>query len=276
MPRFKLTIAYDGTHFHGWQKQEPPDTEPLRTVQGVLEEAVRDALHQEVDVLGASRTDAGVHAQGQVAAMSAETSIPLDRMARAISSRLPDDVQVRRAEIVADDFDPIGHATRKMYRYSIAHGGPVKAVSGQPSVVNTLPSPPPLFDRHFLYYTWYRLDVRAMSTAAECLVGRHDFASFAQINHGRSSTERTIFDCSVTSTAHDRCHIEVCGDGFLYNMVRIIAGTLVEVGRGKFGPDDIVRIINARDRRCAGPTLPPEGLCLMWVAYTDPDSAQPA
>lgn len=269
MPRFKLTIAYDGTHFHGWQKQEPPDTEPLRTVQGVLEEAVRDALRQQVDVLGASRTDAGVHAQAQVAVLSAETSIPFDRMARAISSRLPDDVQVRNVEIVADDFDPIGHATRKMYRYSIAHGGSAEAVSA-------LPSPPPLFDRHFLYYTWHRLDVRAMNTAAECLVGRHDFAGFAQINHGRSSTERTIFDCSVTSTAHDRCHIEVCGDGFLYNMVRIIAGTLVDVGRGKLGPDDVVRIINARDRSSAGPTLPPEGLCLMWVEYTDPDSARPA
>ncbi|MCL4210469.1 MAG: tRNA pseudouridine(38-40) synthase TruA [Phycisphaeraceae bacterium] len=273
MPRYKLTIAYDGTDFHGWQRQEPPGAPPLRTVQGVIEQAVRETVGASVEVLGASRTDAGVHAIGQVAAFSAETRIPIERLARAISSRLPDDVQVLRAEVAPDDFDPISHARRKTYRYSIAHGGPwvePTAASHQPSADSPfapLASPPPLFDRRYLYYTYHRLDPVRMHLAARLIVGEHDFASFAQIDHGRATTIRTIFDCSVTATAPDRCHIDVTGSGFLYNMVRIIAGTLLEVGRGRIEPEHAATILAARDRRAAGPTLPPQGLCLRSIEY---------
>jgi len=302
-----LTIAYEGTDFCGWQRQEPPPpAEPMRTVQGVLQQAVREAVRQPVDVVGASRTDSGVHAVGQVAAFTAATTIPIDRLAPAISSRLPDDVQVRDARIVRDDFDPISHAVRKTYRYTIVHGGglalePSPSARGQGEGVpqnanerdaesrNEKPSPlpplpggegrnsggglfrlPPLFDRRVVYFTRHSLDVAAMAEAARHFVGEHDFASFAQIDHGRTTTVRTVFACSVSSLAPDRCVIEVTGSGFLYNMVRIIAGTLVEVGRerGRFrGPEDVPGIIAARDRRAAGQTLPPEGLMLMSVEY---------
>ena len=259
MPRYKLTIAYDGTNFHGWQKQEPPDREPLRTVQGVIEEAVRATVRNpHVKLQGASRTDAGVHAIGQVAAFTSETKIPTERLALAISSRLPDDVQVRDAKIVADSFDPISDCERKCYQFTIAHAGMSRL---------ELRQTPPLFDRHYVYSTFHALDIVRMNTAAKQLIGENDFASFAQINHGRESTIREIYDCSVTAMQDDRCMIEVVGNGFLYNMVRIIAGTLVEVGRGKRTADSIVEILVARDRRAAGPTLPPEGLCLCWIRY---------
>jgi tRNA pseudouridine38-40 synthase len=300
--RYMLTIAYEGTDFRGWQRQEPPPpAEPMRTVQGVLQHAVREAVRQPVDVVGASRTDSGVHAVGQVAAFTAETTIPIDRLAPAISSRLPDDVQVRDARIVRDDFDPISHAIRKTYRYTIVHGGPAGAgrsrQPGSGGVRRGGPHPgplpegegaesesgagtdapvhilPPLFDRRIVYFTRHALDAAAMNDAARHFVGEHDFASFAQIDHGRTTTVRTIFACSATALAPDRCVIEVTGSGFLYNMVRIIAGTLVEVGRrerggrGRIAPSELPGIIAARDRRVAGPTLPPEGLMLMSVEY---------
>lgn len=277
MPRYKITVAYDGTHFHGWQKQdrtpenssddgqipETPvtgtevtglcDAERLRTVQGVLEEAVRKVVREPVNVLGASRTDAGVHAKGQVAAFTTRTSIPVERLARAITSRLPDDVQVRDAEIVTDEFDPIRGAIAKGYCYRLAH--------------SCARHRKPLFDRHYVTHTAYRLDPVRMNLAARLLMGEHDFASFTRINHGRDSTVRTIYDCSVTATHRTRCRIDVVGNGFLYNMVRIIAGTLVEVGRGVIEPEAIPQIITAKDRNAAGPTLPPNGLCLMWIKY---------
>jgi tRNA pseudouridine38-40 synthase len=153
-----------------------------------------------------------------------------------------------------------------MYRYSIAHGG-MRGAEDRDAHDREPPAPPPLFDRHFVYYTYHRLDVDRMSTAAQRLVGEHDFTSFAQISHGRQSAVRTIFQCRAESTAPARCHIDVVGSGFLYNMVRIIAGTLVEAGRGRCAADDIAAMIAARDRRAAGPTLPPHGLCLHWVDY---------
>ena len=260
MPRYKLTVAYDGTDFHGWQKQEPPDAPPLRTVQGVLETTVREVVRQPIILTGASRTDAGVHALGQCAAFSADTTIPLDRLPRAINSRLPDDLQIHDAVIVPDAFDPIADCLAKAYRYTIAHGGE----PGSPH--NWLA---PLFDRRIVYWTCHQLSAARMHAAAQHLVGEHDFASFAQINHGRETTIRTILSCTVQSTHDNRCEIEVSGTGFLYNMVRIIAGTLVEVGRGKYEPEDLPRIIAACDRRAAGPTLPPEGLCLLWTRYPD-------
>jgi tRNA pseudouridine38-40 synthase len=252
--RYKLTIAYDGTAFHGWQRQTGPEGEPLRTVQGALETAVLRAIRQPVEVVGASRTDRGVHARGQVAAFTAEVPIPLPRLPRAINSRLPRDVQVRQAEVVDDAFNPIRDCTAKGYRFQIAHD----------CALNRFP---PLFDRHIVTWTSYRLAPDRMHEAARHLVGEHDFASFTRAHHGRQSTVRTIHACTVRAAPDGRCVMDISGDGFLYNMVRIIAGTLVEVGRGVLAPADIVRILAAADRRAAGPTLPPEGLCLEWVEY---------
>jgi tRNA pseudouridine38-40 synthase len=264
MPRLKLTVAYEGTLFHGWQRQEPPPPEvPLRTVQGVLEQAVREAVREPVTVIGASRTDAGVHARGQCAAFTcADLRIPLDRLPRAINARLPDDVQVRKAELAIDGFDPIRDCIAKGYRYRVVHGGRRRAL-------------PPLFRRRLTTYTFHRLDPELMNEGARRLLGEHDFASFAQINHGRETTVRTIFQCKVEATSPSRCQLDIAGSGFLYNMVRIIAGTLVEIGRGKIPPERIPDILAARDRTAAGPTLPPEGLCLMWTKYPESVLMQP-
>ena len=254
MPRYKLTIAYDGTDFHGWQRQEPEGKEPLRTVQGVVQEAVCDLLRQKVDVVGASRTDSGVHAVGQVAAFTADVRVPLERLAAAITARLPRDVQVLHAERAADDFNPIGDARSKCYRYTVEH-------TSHPH------HPRPLFDRNLVFATPSTLDVARMQDAARRLVGTYDCASFAQVDHGRATTVRTVFDCIVRAPAPRRAEIEISASGFLYNMVRIIAGTLVEVGRGRMEPAAMADVIAARDRTAAGPTLPPQGLCLRWIWY---------
>ncbi len=265
MARYRLTVAYDGTGFHGWQRQTTLDGEPLRTVQGVLQETVREVLGLPgIDVVGASRTDSGVHALGQVAAFTAETSIPVEKLPAALTSRLPEDVQVRDAVIVRDDFDPISDAVSKRYRYTIAHGG-ISSHGGLHERFHL----PPLFDRHFVWFTYHPLDPVRMADGARHLLGEHDYASFAQIHHGRLSTVRTIFECKVIALADDRCAIEVEGSGFLYNMVRIIAGTLAEVGRGRIRPEEVASILAARDRRGAGPTLPPQGLCLLHVTYRE-------
>lgn len=254
MPRYKLTVAYEGTDFHGWQKQEPKGKSPLRTVQGVLEDAVIRVVREPIVLTGASRTDSGVHAVGQVAAFTTTREIPTDHMPRAVTARCPDDLQVLEAEVVPDHFDPISHAIMKQYSYLIQHG----------------PDLPPLFDRRTVWRTHHRLDPVLMNNAAKQLVGRHDFVAFAQASHGRESTVRTILDCNVQVVAQNRLQIDVCGDGFLYNMVRIIAGTLHEIGRGAFPPNRIMEAIATGERRLSGPTLGPDGLCLRWIRHEIP------
>ena len=256
MPRYKLTVAYDGTEFHGWQRQHRPGEEPLRTVQGVLEKTIVEVVREPITLTGASRTDAGVHARGQVGAFSCDSIIEPKRLAAAVNSRLPEDIQVRRACLVDEGFSPISDAVSKAYRYYIAHGNRRRRL-------------PPLFDRRFVYSCGYALDPALMNDAAPHLIGEHDFSSFARLNHGRESAVRTIHDCSVTAISSRRCRIDVSGNGFLYNMVRIIAGTLVDVGRGKLDPNDIPGILKATDRTTAGTTLPPEGLFLMSVKYPE-------
>ncbi|MEX0744197.1 MAG: tRNA pseudouridine(38-40) synthase TruA [Phycisphaeraceae bacterium] len=260
--RYKLTIAYDGTAFHGWQRQHPPDRpEPLRTVQGVLQSVVSEVLHQPVSLIGASRTDAGVHAEGQVAQFDADCPIPLERMAMAFNSRLPDDLEVRQVDLAPPAFDCINDCTSKQYRYRIW---------------NTPRRPLTL--RHAVWHCWTPLDVARMNDAARRVVGMHDFAGFAAAKHGRQSTIRTVHDCHVApapgsaapgslSPGSPELHVVISGSGFLYNMVRIVAGTLVEVGRGLFEPERVDEALAAADRRLAGPTLPPQGLVLEWIRY---------
>lgn len=260
MPRFALRVAYDGTDFHGWQRQEPPEGDPLRTVQGVLDRALSDVLQGRVTCQGASRTDAGVHAEAQVAAFSAECRVPVGRLAAAINARLDEDVRVMSAWQVPEAFDPVGDALSKGYRYEIA---PVRPFTARPP-----------FDRHMVFRTTHGLRVDRMRSAAASLVGTHDFSAFAHAQHGRESPVRTVFACEVGTLPDDRVVIDVSGDGFLYNMVRIVAGTLVEVGRGRIAPDAIPDILASRDRSRAGPTLPAQGLRLRWIHYPE-DRAEP-
>lgn len=248
--RYKLTVAYDGTNFHGWQKQHPPGEPALRTVQGVLELALCKLLRQRIVTAGASRTDAGVHALGQVVQFDAACPIPLDRLPHAINSRLPEDVDVRSAEQARADFDAIRDVVSKQYRYRIFNA-----------------DRRPLGLRRMVCHLWTPLDIDQMNDAARRLVGRHDFGGFAAAGHGRASTVRTIHHCHVERTEEELIDIIVAGDGFLWNMVRIIAGTLTEVGRGRFEPPQVDRVLASANRQLAGPTLGPEGLCLQWVRY---------
>ena len=390
MPRYKLTVAYDGTDFCGWQKQyphaggagnewtdfradDPPEifdrgvkmwaperaatveaeagvaspTKPvtmegkaeeagvddrarmeLRTVQAVLERAIRLVVRQPVVLVGASRTDSGVHARGQVCAFTtqdreaaelasdtepgivSETDMrgganepgkadvqggvwkrgvpevtnfqrwgggwPRERgteaLVRAINSRLPGDVLVRSAEAAEQGFDPISGATSKAYSYTIFNS-----------------RQRPLWERRRALHVWHALDPARMNEAAKLFVGEHDFAGFAAAGHGRATTVRTVFGCSVRSSPVEGVlpgevdgqiiTIDISGSGFLWNMVRIIAGTLMEAGKSdvrkpgeaRMGLEQVRRAIETGDRRLAGPTSPAHGLCLEWIRYTDED-----
>jgi tRNA pseudouridine38-40 synthase len=379
MPTYKLTIAYEGTQFAGWQKQEPPDPavlgeaaprsqwvssrklEPglvpgkpgriaLRTVQAVVERAVREVVHEPVKLQGASRTDAGVHARRQVAVFScggdvstrdaggggvgalaeaqeaggkgthgsesraagrattvrSATEDPatgsrvmkgwpvsrgVDRLLRAVNSRLADDVQVVAAEVVPVGFNPIKDCVGKGYSYSYWMG-----------------KHRPLWERGRVWHTWVDLDVAAMQRAANFFVGEHDFAGFAAAGHGRQTTVREVLSCELreverrgfdggeresTHSPESRAagdsavgsgasfavaapgrllRLEISGNGFLYNMVRIIAGTLHDVGRGRLDAESVPDVIASLDRIRAGPTLPAEGLCLEWIRYREAGS----
>lgn len=276
MPRYRMSIAYDGTDFHGWQKQRSSPLDPLdaaattasevtgpphlRTVQDVVERAVREAVREPISLIGASRTDAGVHARAQTGAFTTSdtrrTGAPDERLVMAINARLPDDVIVRSCVRTRDDFQPITDCVAKGYRYTIHCG-----------------SERPLWDRRYVTHIWHALDEGAMNAAAGLLVGEHDFGAFATTGHGRLTTVRTVLSCAVSRPDSQRVHIEVSATGFLWNMVRIIAGTLVEVGRGRLSEADIREALATGNRRKAGPTLPPQGLCLMWSRY--PEDAAP-
>jgi tRNA pseudouridine38-40 synthase len=259
--RIKLTVAYDGTDFMGWQKQHPPNEPPLRTAQGVLEQAVRQVVREEVSVHGASRTDSGVHAMGQVAAFDTASGMDVDRFAPAISSRLPSDIRVLAAEEVSDAFNVIGDVQDKSYQYRVAFG-------------RREAHERPLFDRHHLAWIPWSLDLEAMGAAAAVLVGRHDFASFTRLNHGRESTVRTVHACDVAMAGDRVVAMTVSGEGFLWNMVRIMAGTLIEVGAGRRTLESVGAALQAGDRAAAGVTMPPEGLMLQWIRYGPPGSGR--
>jgi tRNA pseudouridine38-40 synthase len=255
--RFKLTIAYRGTAYHGWQSQPametytgapPPPGEGIPTIQGALVKALMTVLRHPVSVVGSSRTDAGVHAKGQIAHFDTElVQIPSDGLRRALNAKLPGDILVRRIEPVPNSFDAIYSTIRKRYQYFIWNA-PNR----------------PVFFNDLAWHRWHKLDVSAMSAAAALLVGEHDFASFARPGHGRINTVRTVYGCEVTARA-SHVVIGVEGSGFLWNMIRIIVGTLVQVGIGHYKPEEISTMLAARDRQAAGPTAPPHGLYLQWI-----------
>ncbi len=249
-----MIVAYDGTDFHGWQTQNRPGLSSLRTVQEEMEKAVTKVVREPITIIGASRTDSGVHARGQVATFASSNEIPPEKLIMGINSWLPDDVQVRAIEPTHNRFNPIDDCTSKGYRYQLAHGC-------------SNPLRKPLFDRRFMAHTAFELDASVMDQAARIFEGEHDFIGFTKLNHGRESTVRRIDKCRVQSIEEGHLSIDVSGAGFLWNMVRIIAGTLLEVGRGKFTPEEILGIIESGERRRAGKTLPAHGLFLEWVSF---------
>jgi tRNA pseudouridine38-40 synthase len=245
MRNLKLTLSYDGTDFNGWQTQPG-----YRTVQETLESAIARLTGEvKVRVNASGRTDAGVHAVGQVANFYSTTHIPADALVRAINAHLPEDIVVREVMDVPEAFDANHDAIKKLYRYVI-HDGAV-------------PNP---FLRRYACQSRHRLDDAAMRRAADPLLGRHDFSSFETAGSPRMSSVRTITHLAV-NRAGDWIWLDVEADGFLYNMVRAIAGTLINVGRGYWPPAQVAVILEAADRVQAGPTAPAQGLFLMRVTY---------
>lgn len=248
MRSLRMTIAYDGADFLGWQRQPGP-----RTVQGEVERVLAQITGEPIIATASGRTDSGVHALGQVVGFQTSSQLPHDVFLKALNAELPADIAALDMAAAPDDFDPIRHSTRKRYRYVI-----------EDSRV------PDVFARRHLWHIRKRLDAAAMQQAALALVGKHDFTSFQTAGSSRLSTIRTVFDVSVKrqpSEIADRIIIEVEADGFLYNMVRNIVGTLVVVGRGKRSVAWPGEVLAARDRRAAGMTAPAQGLFLLWVKY---------
>ncbi|MCL2421967.1 MAG: tRNA pseudouridine(38-40) synthase TruA [Defluviitaleaceae bacterium] len=245
-----LTVAYDGTNYAGWQRQDN-----AVAVQQRLEEALTETLNQPIKVAGASRTDAGVHALGQRAAFAVEhMPIPIEKLPQVINSHLPEGIAVQAAQLVSEDFNPRFDTRAKTYCYQMH---------------NTIYRNP-LLSRYSAYAPYPMLDAERMSQAAAHFVGTHDFAAFCATGSSAKTTERTIFFCEVERGEKDSLiKMTVNGDGFLYNMVRIIAGTVLYAGIGKLSPQDIPDIIASKDRSKAGKTMPPEGLTLVEVMYDE-------
>ena len=244
MRNLKLTLQYDGTDFFGWQMQPG-----RRTVQEVVESAIFEITRERVRLNASGRTDSGVHALGQVANFYTGTRLPCPALLKGINAKLPEDVTARECVEAPQGFCANKDAVRKRYRYVIAD--------------SRTPSP---FLRKYAWFTHLPLNEAAMSRAAQFLLGRHDFLCFETEGPNRLSSVRTITNLEVTR--HDECvWIEVEADGFLYNMVRAITGTLYQVGRGYWPTDAIPAILESRDRSRAGPTAPPEGLFLVHVTY---------
>lgn len=243
--RVKLTVAYDGTDYCGWQVQ-PNGV----TIQEKLNEAVSDLFRKEISTIGASRTDSGVHAIGNVACFDVDTRMPASKIAYALNERLPRDIVIQQSEEVPDDFHPRFAKTRKVYEYRILNRR----------------FPDPLLMR-YTYFFHRDLDCDLMDIEAQALVGEHDFTSFASVKSQTDSFVRTIYAISVKRADNDVITIHIEGNGFLYNMVRIIAGSLILVGSGQREAGFIQRALAAHDREAAGPTAPPEGLTLMHIDY---------
>ncbi len=254
----KITIEYDGTHFFGWQVQK----NRRQTIQVVLEKTLRKILSEKVDVIASGRTDAGVHALAQVANFFTDSKMALERIYLGLNALLPEGVVVAGVEEVLGDFNAIRSAKSKRYRYLILN-------RRHPSAL--------LADR--VYFCHFALNIAAMRREALALLGRHDFKAFCASAAGAKTTVRTVKDIAIKRLAYDPLSlgrpgregsliaVDIEADGFLYNMVRNIVGSLVEVGRGRFGRGSIKRILDSKNRRLAGPTAPASGLYLVGVKY---------
>lgn len=241
---YKLTLAYDGTRFYGWERQPGKDT-----IQGKIESVLGELTGKAVEVIGAGRTDAGVHARAMVASAVLDTDKTPEEIRTYLNRYLPDAIAVREVKPCAPQFHARYKARGKTYRY-VFFDGAVR----------------PVFERRYVTLSPVHLDEERMRRGAAYLVGEHDFAAFCGNPHMKKSTVRTV-DSLVVERRRDRVTLTVHGNGFLQNMVRIICGTLYEVGRGFWEPEHVAEILACCDRRQAGPTAPPEGLCLMKVDY---------
>ena len=244
MKRIKLTIAYDGTNYCGWQVQPNGNT-----IEEVINKALSKLTGEEILVIGASRTDSGVHAMGNVAVFDTETTIPPEKIGIALNQRLPDDIVITKSEEVPLDFHPRYCDCSKTYEYHI---------------VNTrIPVPTKRLTNWFVSY---ELDIDKMRQAASYLVGEHDFVSFCNVRTDVENTVRTITALDILTNGNE-ITIRITGNGFLYNMVRIIVGTLIRVGRGFYEPEKVKEILETKDRKAAGVTAPAQGLMLMEIEY---------
>lgn len=246
MRRLMVTLEYDGTGFYGWQVQAEG-----RTVQGVVEEAIQRTTGEGARVTGASRTDSGVHAEGQVAHFDTGSRLSADQILRALNYRLPDDVSVLDCREADAAFEARYSASSKLYRYRML----------------LCPVRRPLSDR-FAVRVWESLDLEAMQSCASLLLGEHDFASFATEHAESESGVRRVLRSEFVREGDELLYF-VEANGFLYNMVRAVVGTLLMVGRGKLTPDGFAAVLAARDRAAAGPTAPARGLTLVRVNYPD-------
>ena len=245
MKNYKMIITYDCTRYYGWDHLLTTDM----TIQGKLESVLSAMTGTEVEVIGAGRTDAGVHAKGMVANAHMETKMKEDEICDYMNRYLPEDICVHEVRVASDRFHSRYNAQGKTYCYTCYVG-----------------DKKPVFNRKYVHFTGAVPDVEAMKKAASYLVGVHDFASFCSANSQAQTTVRTIYDCTV-SKAGDIITIRVTGNGFLYNMVRIIAGTLVKIGGSDMPADAMKGIIAATDRAAAGPTAPAQGLTMIGLKY---------
>lgn len=245
MRRIRLTIAYDGTNYCGWQIQ--PNAV---TIEEVINKAVFKLTKENISIIGASRTDSGVHAKANIAVFDTESTIPADRFAVALNQKLPDDIVITKSEEVELSWHP-RHQEHiiKTYEYRI---------------LNSWTTDP--LRRLYTYQVTYPLDLEKMQEAARYIIGRHDFASFCNIKTNAKTTIRTVTELTVVRHA-DEVVIRISGDGFLYNMVRIIVGTLIRVGRGFYSTKDVEEIVQSKNRMTAGVTVPPQGLKLVEIKY---------
>ena len=245
MRNIKLTIEYDGKDFNGWQKQ--PDK---LNIQGSIEQAIKQITGEEVELNASGRTDAGVHAYGQIANFKTESELPLEKFPIAINSNLKKSIRILKAEEVEENFHSRLACKRKTYRYVINNSEIASAIY-----------------RNLETHIPQRLNVERMKEAVKYFEGEHDFKAFKASGTSSKSSVRTIYKAEIKEQPNSRIYIELNGNGFLYNMVRIISGTLVDVGLEKIKPEDIPSIIEQGKRELAGKTLPPNGLYLLNVEY---------
>ena len=244
MKRVKLTVAYDGTRYSGWQVQQN-----AVTIEGVLNKALSKLTGEEITVIGASRTDAGVHAMGNVAVFDTESTIPGERFLYVLNQKMPEDIVIVASEEVPLTWHPRHQDTLKTYEYRILNA--------------KLPDPT---RRLYTNFVSFDLDIDLMREGAAYLVGEHDFAGFCSVKTNAKTTVRTITDLQVLQKG-DEIIIRVTGNGFLYNMVRIIAGVLIRVGRSYYPPEKGLALLEGRERTGEAVTAPPQGLCLMEIQY---------
>ncbi len=245
MRNIKLTIEYDGTGYAGWQLQ----AKKHKTIQGTLEKALWKILRRKIRIAGSGRTDAGVHARAQVANFKTNSGIAVEKLRLALNAVLPDDIAVIKAEDAAPDFHSRFSAKSKVYRYTVLNR------KFRPAIL-----------RDTVYFVHYPLNVGLMRKEAKALLGRHNFKSFQAADKLERSSVRTIKSLKIARNG-DSINIEIEADGFVYNMVRNIVGTLIDIGRGKFPKGSMRKILSAKDRKFAGQTVPAKGLCLLKIRY---------